>query len=142
MGVTTSHPNEHCAGASIDAVPGAWPTDGVAPYHRAVLHQGSSWIAETFVDNVSAEIDLCADRAGFIKRNDIMDHIPDHIKRRIMHPSPESQIRGFEDLFVYLNTPGAEVLRRLVTTYFSDTLPLCSHLSQSSVRGIMQLEYA
>ena len=95
-------------------------------------------MVETFVDGTSAEMDLCADRSEFIKRNDIMDHIPGHIKRRIMHPSPESQIRGSEDLFIHLNTPGAEDLRGLVTTYFYDSLPLRSHLSQLSVRLIFE----
>ena len=131
MGATASRANEHSAKASAYVVPGTWPSDGEASVstHRPTTRQGSNWIAETFVDGISAEIDLCADRAGFIKRNDIMDHIPDHIKRRLMHPSPESQIRGFEDLFVFLNTSGAETLRSLVIAYFDDTLPLRSHLS-------------
>ena len=96
---------------------------------------------ETFIVSVSEEIDLCADRSGLIMRVDIMGHIPDRIKRRIMHPNPESQVRDFEDLFVQLNTPGVETLRRLVTTYFYGSLPLHSHLSQLSVRLIMQFEY-
>ena len=89
----------------------------------------ASWMAETFVDGLSAEISLCADHPGFITRHDVMDHIPDHIKRRIMNPNPETQARGFEDLFVCLNTSGAETLRSLVIAYFYDTLPLRSHLS-------------
>ena len=133
MGAAASRANEHWHSpeASAYGVPGTWPSDGEASVstHRPTTRQGLGWIAETFVDGISAEIDLCADRAGFIKRNDVMDHIPDHIKRRIMHPSPESQIRGFEELFVYLNTSGAEALRSLVIAYFDDTVPLRSHLS-------------
>ena len=129
-------PDGYDAEASTNATPGELPSDG-----RSIPHQGSSWIAGTFVNGISAAMDLCADRSGFIKRLDIVDHIPDHIKERIMHPSPESQIRGFEDLFTQLNTPGAEDLRRLVTTYFYDSPPLRSHLSQLSVRPVAQLEY-
>ena len=132
MDAAASRGNELSAGAPanvVNVVPGTWPSGGETSIHRTTTRQGSSWIVETFVDGISAEIDLCADRAGFIKRNDLMAHIPDHIKRRIMHPSPESQIRGFEELFVYLNTVGAEALRSLVIAYFDDTLPLRSHLS-------------
>jgi hypothetical protein len=131
MGAAASRANEHSAEASANAVPGTWPSDEETSIsiHCPATRQASSWIAETFVDGFSAEISLCADRAGFITRHDVMDHIPDHIKRRIMNPNPELQARGFEDLFVCLNTSGAETLRSLVIAYFYDTLPLRSHLS-------------
>jgi hypothetical protein len=108
MCATTSHPNEYGEGRSAPQPPSC----------------SSSRIKLDRENGLSAEIDLCADRAGLIKRKDIIDHTLDHMKRHIMHPSPESQIRGFKDLFVYLNTtPGVEALRRPVTTYFSGTLP-------------------
>jgi len=121
--------DEYGAGASIDAVTGAWPNHGEPSTNRPAVRPGSSWIAETFVDGFDAEMDLCADRSGFIQRREIMGHIPNHIKRRIMSFSPESQIRGFEDLFVHLNTSGADALRQLIITYFNNTVPLRGHLS-------------
>ena len=94
--------------------------------------QRPSWIVETFIDGDQAESSLSADRAGFVQRNDIMNHIPGHIKKRITHPNPESQISGFEQLFVHLNShPGPRNLRRLVVAYFNENLPLRPHLSQS-----------
>ena len=96
MGATTSYLDEYGAGAQM------WYLGrgrvGESP-PTTILYQVGSRNRETFIDAVSAEIDLRADRSGLIKRVGIMGHIPDRIKWRIMHPSPESQVRGFEDLF-------------------------------------------
>ena len=140
MGATVSRASEYSAETSIDAVPAALPSHGEpSTRRRPGTHQEPSWIAETFVDVSSAEMDLCADRSEFIRRREIMDHIPSHIKKRIMNPSSESQIRGFEDLFLYLDSLGADVLRQLVVSYFNDTVPLRGHLSQSLARRLVTI---
>src|ERR1700733_1786922 len=56
--------------------------------------------------------------------------IPRNIKTHILHPGDTGQIRGFEELFVYLEiTPVALELRQLVVTYFAESPALRSHLS-------------
>ena len=91
-----------------------------------------SWTTTTFVDGVDAEADLSQDRAKFLKRRDIMVLIPRHIKRFIIHPGDNGQIRGFEELFVYLEiTSAASELRRLVEAYFAESPALQLHLSMS-----------
>jgi hypothetical protein len=133
MGGIIGRAFKYDAGTSIDALPGSWPDDGEASTNRPALRQISSWIAETFVDGLQAESALCTDRSEFIKQRHIMKHIPNHIMKRITHPDAGSQIQGFEDLFLLLDTRGTGDLHRLVTKYFHDTLPLRPHLSKSVI---------
>ena len=84
------------------------------------------------MDGVDAEADLSQDRANFLQRHDIMALVPRYIKRFITHPGDNGQIRGFEELFVYLETTSAaSELRRLVEAYFAKSPALRLHLSMS-----------
>jgi len=58
-----------------------------------------SWTEITFIDSFELEMDLCADRARFLLRRDIMKLIPRDIKKRIAHHSAEAHVTGFEQLF-------------------------------------------
>jgi hypothetical protein len=93
----------------------------------------ANWSEETFIKSDEAEAALCADRFAFVLRNDIMVLIPDHIKKRIIHPDANVHIHGFQELFVYLNKDrGVTVLRQLIEAYFNDSAPFHGHLSQLS----------
>ena|ERR1700733_8566215 len=71
-----------------------------------------SWTERTFVNSDEAEDALCRDRPGFIMRREILKLIPRKIKRHITHPGDNAQIKGFQELFIYLNKhPGSERLR-------------------------------
>lgn len=84
------------------------------------------------MDSDEAEDALCHDRPGFIMRREILKLIPGKIKKHITHPGDNAQIKGFQELFVYLNKhPGPERLRRAVAAFFDDTVHLRPHLSQS-----------
>ena|ERR1700733_3481156 len=94
-----------------------------------------SWTERTFVNSDEAEDALCHDRPGFIMRREILKLIPRKIKRHITHPGDNAQIKGFQELLVYLNKhPGPQRLRRGVAAFFDDTVHLRPHLSQSLLR--------
>jgi hypothetical protein len=102
----------------------------------------SPWTKKTFVNNFKAEVDLAADRAGFVLRGDIIASIPKEIRRHIEHPEPSAQIRGFRDLFIHLNDERCpQRLRRLIEAYFRNTPYLRGHLSQSSTRLLRYVRY-
>jgi len=44
-----------------------------------------SWSDETFIESDPAEAALCADRAVFVRRNDIITLTPKHIEKRMIH---------------------------------------------------------
>jgi hypothetical protein len=92
----------------------------------------------TFVDELQAEIALSMDRPMFIRDQDIMEHIPRQTYRYILCPDPIAYLRGFEDLFTYLNMePAPYHLRRFIKAYFYNNIPLRGHLSQPSVYRVM-----
>jgi len=87
------------------------------------------WTADVFNDSDDAEADLCEDRASFLQQNPILELIPNHIRRRIMHRGENAQIEGFRELFILLNTdPDADELRRLIVVYFKNCPTLRGHL--------------
>ena len=91
----------------------------------------SDWTEETFVNSVEAETALCEDRSAFVLRNDIMALIPDNIKKYMIHSDTIAHIRGFQELFVYLNKGRNPTrLRQLLEAYFNNCPPLRGHLSQ------------
>jgi len=93
-----------------------------------------TWTDEIFKKSDDAEDSLCKDRSAFVLRNDIMKLIPRRITRYMTHSGPEAQIRGFEELFLYLNKdPSSAPLRELIHAYFNDSPSLRGHLSQSSL---------
>jgi hypothetical protein len=93
------------------------------------LHR-NTWAQEKFINADQAEAALCGDRPAFVSRNDIMRLIPKHIKKRILHSDALAQIRGFEDLFIFLNeNRRTKSLRGLIETYFDNSPPLQGHLS-------------
>lgn len=99
-----------------------------------------AWTEETFVDSEQACIDLCADRAGFMRYKDIMNHIPMNIKLHIRHHESTAHIRGFADLFIDLdNKTCTQRLRELVKAYFYDNPPLRGHLSSSFTSLLVQI---
>jgi len=52
----------------------------------------------------------------------------------IIHIESTAQIKGFQDLFIHLNTnPDANDLRRLIYDYFVNSPPLCAHLRSDNV---------
>jgi hypothetical protein len=64
--------------------------------------------------------------------------IPRHIKMHIIHPGDNGQIRGFEELFVYLEVISvASELRGLVEGYFAESPVLQPHLSVSFSHGTL-----
>jgi hypothetical protein len=99
-------------------------------HHSRSAPRRSSWTETIFLDSFEAEAALCNERAAFIKRHDIMALIPETIKALII--SMESaHIRGFRELFVYLNNQRAtKKLRRLVVAYFRESPVLSGHLSE------------
>src|SRR3984885_4960253 len=92
-----------------------------------------TWTDEIFKKSDDAEASLCEDRSAFVLRNDIMALIPTRITKFMNHSGPEAQIRGFQELFLYLNKdPSPAQLRQLIQAYFNDSPSLRGHLSQSS----------
>jgi len=93
-----------------------------------------TWTDEIFKKSDDAEDSLCNDLSAFVLRNDIMKLIPRRITRYMTHSGPEAQIRGFQELFLYLNKdPSPMPLRHLIHTYFNDSPSLRGHLSPSSL---------
>ena len=87
-----------------------------------------------FKDSDHAEDALCADRAGFVKQDDIRALIPRRIWMHIIHIESPAQIKGFQDIFIHLNAdPNANDLRRLIYNYFVNSPPLCAHLRSDDV---------
>ena len=97
----------------------------------------TSWIETIFGDREEAESALRADRPAFIIRRDIMKFVPEYIRACIISPGDIAQIKGFQELFIYLNQDASATLRQLVVAYFRNTPSLRGHLSQScaSVRS-------
>jgi hypothetical protein len=92
-----------------------------------------TWTDEIFKKSDDAEASLCEDRSAFVLRNDIMALIPPRITKFMNHSGPEAQIRGFQELFLYLNKDRSPAqLRQLIHAYFNDSPSLRGHLSQSS----------
>jgi hypothetical protein len=92
------------------------------------------WASRVFKDSDNAEDALSADRAGFVKQDEIRALIPRRIWMHIIHGESSAQIRGFQDLFIYLNNdPNANDLRRLICDYFVDSRPLRAHLRSDYV---------
>jgi len=93
-----------------------------------------------FINSDEAEAALCEDRSAFVKRSDIMALIPSHIKKHMIHSDANAQIRGFQDLFVYLNHDSSPIqLRQLVEAYFIDCPPLCGYLSQLTLSLLLSV---
>jgi len=92
-----------------------------------------TWTDEIFKKSDDAEASLCEDRSAFVLRNDIMVLIPSHITKYMIHSGPEAQVRGFQELFLYLNKDPSPPLRQLIHAYFNDSPPLRGHLSQLSL---------
>jgi len=93
-----------------------------------------TWTNKIFKKSDDAEDSLCKDRSAFVLRNDIMKLIPSRITKYMIHSGPEAQIRGFEELFLYLNKDRSSApLRQLIHAYFNDSPSLRGHLSQSSL---------
>src|SRR5580692_4130775 len=91
-----------------------------------------TWTDDIFEKSDDAETSLCEDRSVFVLRNDIMALIPRRITRYMIHSAPEAQVRGFQELFLYLNKdPSPTPLRQLIHTYYNDSPSLRGHLSQS-----------
>lgn len=89
-----------------------------------------TWTDRVFIDSWAAERDLCADRPSFVLRDDIMECLPQHIRRLIEHHGDDAQIKGFTGLFTYLNSDHSpEQLRRLIVIYFQHVPSLRAHLS-------------
>jgi len=60
-----------------------------------------------------------------------MGLIPRHIWSHLIHFEPTAHIKGFRNLFDYLNMePRADDLRQLVVDYFNDHPPLQPHLRE------------
>ena len=71
-----------------------------------------------------------------------MDLIPDEIKKQIVHAGDTAQIKGFQELFVYLNDKGsAKKLCRLVAFYFKDSPVLSGHLSEWQACALCEARY-
>jgi hypothetical protein len=97
------------------------------------------WLADAFVNSDGAEDALCADRSGFL-RNDLLEFIPIHIRKHIIHPDVTAHIAGFQKLFNYLNTdPTASYLRQHVVDYFNDQPFLRDHLREPLSRSSFPL---
>jgi len=114
---------------------GAWwsPKDFL-PHSGPSSPYRVTWTHETFKKSDDAEASLCEDRAAFVLRNDIMALIPGHITKYMIHSNPEARVRGFQELFLYLNEdPSPAPLRQLIHAYFNDCPSLRGHLSQSSL---------
>jgi hypothetical protein len=63
-----------------------------------------------------------------------MASVPPEIMKHIVHPEATAQIKGFQELFVLLNTdPHVDHLRRLVVNYFNDSPWLRTHLREPLV---------
>ena len=115
--------------------PGAWwsPKNLLSRSRSSSPYQ-VTWTNEIFKKSDEAEASLCEDRSVFVLRNDIMALIPRHITRYMIHSAPEAHIRGFQELFLYLNKdPSPTRLRQLIHAYFNDSPSLRGHLSQSSL---------
>jgi len=99
----------------------------------------SSWTADTFIDSNDAEDALCGDRSGFLKSVQI-ELIPRHIWSHLIHPEPAVHIKGFRNLFDYLNTePIVDDLRQLVVNYFNEYPYLQPHLHPPLSRLLLHL---
>jgi len=93
-----------------------------------------------FIDSDEAEAALAEDRSAFVRRYDIMALVPSHIKKCMIHSDAIAQIRGFQDLFVYLNKDSSpRQLRRLVEAYFMDCPPLRGYLSQLTLSLLLSV---
>ena len=135
QGATHSHltPGEGAARSyHINRIP--------ASSFRPCLDYTLGWISVTFVDGEQAEMALCADRALFVRRFDIMELIPRDIRLNILHTGDNAQIRGFSELFVHLEVIGrpATNLRDRVVTYFEESPVLRPYLSQSFLLCVLK----
>jgi hypothetical protein len=93
-----------------------------------------TWTNEIFKKSDDAEASLCEDRSAFLLRNDIMALIPSRVTKYMIHSGPEAQVRGFQELLLYLNKDASPTqLRQLIHAYFNDSPSLRGHLSQSSL---------
>ena len=93
----------------------------------------SGWLADTFLNSDDAEVDLCADRSGFL-RSGRKEIVPHHIWRYIAHSGADGYIEGFRRLFDHMNMEAtADDLRQLVVDHFNSTPYLQKHLSTSSI---------
>jgi len=103
------------------------------PSSRHLNPSRPNWVERTFIRADEAEDALCRDRPAFIMRPDIMDLIPRDITRYMGNPEATAYIKGFQELFIYLNQePRPWRLCALIEAYFNDSPALCGHLSQSS----------
>jgi len=115
--------------------PGAWwSPKNLLSRSRSSSPYRVTWTDETFKKSDEAEASLCEDRSAFVLRNDIMVLIPRRITKYMIHSAPEAHIRGFQELFLYLNkNRSPKRLRHLIHAYFNDSPSLRGHLSQSSL---------
>ena len=110
-----------------------WSPKNFLPRPRSSPYR-VTWTDEIFKKSDDAEASLCEDRAAFVLRNDIMALIPSRITKYMIHSGSDAQIRGFQELFLYLNKDSSPApLRQLIHAYFNDSPPLRGHLSQSSL---------
>jgi hypothetical protein len=101
-----------------------------------------SWTQKSFVDSDQAEAALCADRAAFVQNHTVMRMIPRKISKHIEHHDAVAQIRGFQELFIYLNKKFcSKSLRGRIRTHFLDSPYLCGHISESYIFAIMHIPF-
>jgi len=114
--------------------PGAWwSPKNFFPRSRSSSPYRVTWTDEIFKMSDDAEASLCEDRSAFVLRNDIMVLIASRITKYMIHSGPEAQVRGFQELFLYLNKDSSPTrLRQVIHAYFNDSPSLRGHLSQSS----------
>jgi len=91
------------------------------------------WTEQVFKSSDSAESALCTGRANFVAQYGHKALIPKDIWNHIIHPDGSTNIKGFRDLFIHLNTNAdADELRRLIFDYFHTSAYWRSYLSESS----------
>jgi hypothetical protein len=61
----------------------------------------------------------------------VIASLPADVRKHVIHPEATAHIKGFQDLFMLLNTDEeADQLRRLVVNHFNDSLWLQKHLRE------------
>ena len=113
------------------------------PYHFSLtdrdVDRRVAWLANTFRDSEEAEEALAADRQRFLQQRAILRLLPRDIRKHVNHNGDNGQIKGFEELFVYLErSSAAGELRARMIAYFKGCPVLRAHLSRSFIlkRGL------
>ena len=102
----------------------------------SIYHSYSGWTSHTFINSEEAENDLRMDRAQFVQQRELMASLPADIRKHIVHLGDNAQVKGFEDLFIFLDrSPTADNLRQMVVHYFNKSPSLRGHLSKPHMIG-------